>query len=194
MKCDIIVAGVGGQGVISIGAIIAESAVRSGLYATQSEVHGMSQRGGAVISHLRLSRRPIASGTIGIGSADLIIAMEPLESLRHLEFLSSSGALVVNEEPIRNISSYPDLDEVLDSIRRIPRALVVNAVQLARKAGSARAANVVMVGAAASSLPIPEHEIRKVLSEWFQSKGEKLVTINLDAFAFGQEAVRCKAA
>lgn len=194
MKCDVIVAGVGGQGVISIGAIIAESAVRSGLHATQSEVHGMSQRGGAVISHLRLSRRPIASGTIGIGSADLIIAMEPLESLRHLDFLSSAGTLIVNDEPIRNISSYPDLDEVLESIRAIPGAVVVDAVRLARGAGSARAANVVMVGAAASRLPIPEHEIRRVLGEWFRPKGEKLVTINLDAFALGQEAVRCKAA
>jgi indolepyruvate ferredoxin oxidoreductase beta subunit len=194
MKCDIIVAGVGGQGVVSVGAIIAESAVLSGLWATQSEVHGMSQRGGSVISHLRLSDRLVESGTIGAGRADLLIAMEPLESLRHLEFLSGAGRLIVNEEPVRNIPSYPDLTDLLDAIRRFRGATVVDAVLLARKAGSAKAANVVMVGAAASSLPIAEADIRRVIRKWFEAKGEKIVRINLDAFAMGQEAVQCRAA
>ncbi len=194
MKCDIIVAGVGGQGVISIGAIIAESAVRSGLHATQSEVHGMSQRGGAVISHLRLSRRPIESGTIGEGRADLLIAMEPLESLRHLKFLSPRGRAVVSENSVANIASYPESGELLESIRQLPHATVIDAAAIARKAGSARAANVVLVGAATSSLPIDERFIREVLQEWFAAKGEKLVNINLDAYRLGQEAVRCLAA
>lgn len=194
VKCDIIVAGVGGQGVISIGTIIAESAVRSGLFATQSEVHGMSQRGGAVISHLRLSNRPIASGMIGTGGADLLIAMEPLESLRHLNFLRESGKMIVNDAPVRNIASYPDLDEVLDLIHRQRNATIIDAVSLARKAGAARAANIVMVGAAAGSLPIPARAIRLVIHDWFQTKGDKLVAANLDAFAVGQEAIQCKAA
>lgn len=194
MKCDIIVAGVGGQGVISIGAIIAESAVRSGLHATQSEVHGMSQRGGAVISHLRLSRKPIESGTIGQGRADLLIAMEPLESLRHLKFLSPRGRVVVSNNPVANIGAYPESEALLESIRKLPHATVIDAAAIARKAGSARAANVVLVGAATSSLPIDERYILQVLQEWFAPKGEKMVRINLDAYRLGQEAIRCVAA
>jgi indolepyruvate ferredoxin oxidoreductase, beta subunit len=194
MKYDIIVAGVGGQGVVSVGAIIAESAVLSGLCATQSEVHGMSQRGGSVISHLRLSDRRIESGTIGEGRADLIIAMEPLEALRHLEFLSGSGRLIVNDEPVRNIPSYPDLDDLIDAIGRFRDATIVDAVSLARRAGSAKAANVVMVGAAAASLPVAGIDIRRVIEKWFRAKGEKVMRINLDAFEIGQEATQCRAA
>ncbi|MDX1583202.1 MAG: indolepyruvate oxidoreductase subunit beta [Thermoanaerobaculia bacterium] len=194
MRYDIIVSGVGGQGVISIGAIIAASAVRAGLHATQSEVHGMSQRGGAVVSHLRLSRQPIESGTIGRGCADLIIGMEPLEALRHLEFLDPSGVILTNSRPVSNIAAYPDPQDLIRSVENLPHALVVDATALAREAGSARAANVVMIGAAATILPTREDGIRSVIEEWFRPKGEKVVRINLDAFALGQEAVRCKAA
>lgn len=194
MKYDIIVAGVGGQGVISIGAIIAESALRSGLFATQSEVHGMSQRGGAVISHLRLSNRPIESGTIGAGRADLLISMEPLESLRHTHLLGADGRMIVNENAVRNIDDYPDLDELLDSIERLPGTTLIDAAGIAREAGSARAANVVMIGAAAPLLPVRSSELRGVIRKWFESKGEKIVRANLDAFDLGQEEVRCRAA
>lgn len=194
MKYDIIVAGVGGQGVVSVGAIIARSAIRSGLWATQSEVHGMAQRGGSVISHLRLSRAPIESGTIGHGHADLLIGMEPVESLRHIDFLRPTGDLLVSTNPIRNIPFYPDLDKILGSIRKLPNTATVDAERIARQAGSARAANIVMIGAASHVLPIAESHIRRVIEEWFGSKGAKVVRTNLDAFALGQEAVQCKAA
>jgi len=194
MKCDIITAGVGGQGVLSIAAVIAAAASRDGLHALQSEVHGMSQRGGAVVAHLRLSDRPIHSPTIGRGRADLVISMEPLESLRYLDFLSPQGLLVTNTEPVRNIPDYPELDVLLGTIAAMPQATLVEANRIARDAGSAKVANVVLVGASVNRLPIDPDHIRDLIRETFVAKGEKTVGINLDAFAMGQEAVQCQPA
>ena len=188
MKCDIIAAGVGGQGVLSVSAIIAASALRAGLYAVQSEVHGMSQRGGAVLANLRLSDHPIASDLIPRGSAALILSMEPLESLRYLEFLSAGGTVITATNPVANIADYPPVDEVLAHVRSLPHALTIDAESLARKAGSARATNMVMVGAASPMLPVPFDTMEHFVATAFARKGAHVVEINLKALHAGRAA------
>jgi len=188
MKCDIILAGVGGQGVLSISAIIASGALKEGLHVKQSEVHGMSQRGGAVQAHLRLSDEPIASDLIPRGRAHMIIAMEPMESLRYLEYLSPDGTLLTSSQPVRNIDDYPDLDGLLEKIRSLPRAVLIDGEGLARNAGSARASNMVMVGAASGLLPVSLDTLRQYIREVFGRKGEKVVETNLRAFEAGRDA------
>jgi indolepyruvate ferredoxin oxidoreductase beta subunit len=187
MKCDIVLAGVGGQGVLSIAAIISASALRAGLHAVQSEVHGMSQRGGAVTAHLRLSDQPIHSSTIGKGCADMLISMEPLESLRYLDMLSANATVLTSTEPVENFAAYPDLQGVLSKVRELPRVRLVDATRVARDAGNMKAANMVMVGAALDLLPIGAEVIEDFIRETFAPKGEKLVDVNLKAFAAGQE-------
>ena len=188
MKFDIILAGVGGQGVLSVSAIIASSAMQEGLAVKQSEVHGMSQRGGAVLANLRLSDRPIASDLIPRGSASMILSMEPLESLRYLEFLSASGSVITATNPVANIPDYPPVDEVLARIRSLPHAVTVDAESLARKAGSARATNMVMVGAASPLLPVSFGTIEHFVQAIFASKGAKVVETNLKALHAGRDA------
>jgi len=188
MKFDIILAGVGGQGVLSVSAIIASSAMKEGLAVKQSEVHGMSQRGGAVLANLRLSDRPIASDLIPRGSASLILSMEPLESLRYLEFLSADGTVITATNPVANITDYPPVDEVLAQIRGLPHALTIDAESLARKAGSARATNMVMVGAASPLLPVSFETLEHFVQTIFAGKGTKVVETNLKALHAGRAA------
>jgi indolepyruvate ferredoxin oxidoreductase beta subunit len=188
MKFDIILAGVGGQGVLSVSAIIASSAMQEGLAVKQSEVHGMSQRGGAVLANLRLSDRPIASDLIPRGTAAMILSMEPLESLRYLEFLSAHGTVITATNPVANIPDYPPVDEVLARIRSLPHAVTVDAETLARQAGSARATNMVMVGAASPLLPVSFGTIEHFVQAIFASKGAKVVETNLKALHAGRDA------
>ncbi len=185
MKFDIIIAGVGGQGVLSLSAIIASSALKEGLYVKQAEVHGMSQRGGAVVADLRLSDAPIYSSTIPKGRADLILSMEPLESLRYLDFLSPDGRILSADDPVKNIPDYPVLDEVIAEINKLPGATVVEAKKLAREAGSLRATNVVMAGAATTLLPLKQETLSSYIEETFAKKGERVVETNRKAFAAG---------
>jgi indolepyruvate ferredoxin oxidoreductase beta subunit len=188
MKYDIILAGVGGQGVLSVSAIIASSAMKEGLAVKQSEVHGMSQRGGAVLANLRLSDRPIASDLIPRGSAAMILSMEPLESLRYLEFLSGDGTVITATNPVANIPDYPPLDEVLERVRSLPHTVTVDAESLARKAGSARATNMVMVGAASPLLPVAFETIEHFVQTIFANKGARVVETNLKALHAGRAA------
>ena len=188
MKYDIILAGVGGQGVLSVSAIIASSAMKEGLVVKQSEVHGMSQRGGAVLANLRLSDHEIASDLIPLGSASMILSMEPLESLRYLRYLSPGGAVITSSAPLVNISDYPDLEKLLAEIRRLPKAVLVDSERLARQAGSARATNMVMVGAASHWLPVRVETIEHFIGSAFARTGEKVVDTNLKAFRAGREA------
>ncbi|MBD3867443.1 MAG: indolepyruvate oxidoreductase subunit beta [Acidobacteria bacterium] len=191
MRCDIVLAGVGGQGVLSIGAIIAAAALEEGLYVKQSEVHGMSQRGGAVQANLRISDSPIGSDLIPKGRATMILSMEPMESLRYLEYLSPEGTLITSSKPVLNIAKYPDLDEVLDAVRKLPHSILVDADRLAREAGAARSTNMVIVGAAAGLLPIEPVVIERFILKKFRNKGDKVVDINLKAFRAGREAAVC---
>jgi indolepyruvate ferredoxin oxidoreductase beta subunit len=188
MKFDIILAGVGGQGVLSVSAIIASSAMQEGLAVKQSEVHGMSQRGGAVLANLRLSDAPIASDLIPRATAALILSMEPVESLRYLEYLSAGGIVVSSTNPVTNIGDYPPLDDVLARIRSLPRAILVDAEALARQAGSARASNMVMVGAASHLLPVSFGTIEHFVNAIFAAKGAKVAETNLKALQAGRAA------
>jgi indolepyruvate ferredoxin oxidoreductase alpha subunit len=188
VKRDIILAGVGGQGVLSIAAIIAHAAVSAGLNVRQSEVHGMAQRGGAVLAHLRISGGAIASDLVPRGGADLIIAMEPLESLRYAAWLGPNGALVTASEPFVNIPDYPELDGITAVIRRFPVYRLVDAGALAKKAGHPRAVNMVMVGAASPFLPVPPEILESAISAMFAARAPELAEINSKAFNLGRES------
>ena len=188
MKFDILLAGVGGQGVLSLAALIGRAAVAEGLHVKQSEVHGMAQRGGAVLSHLRLSDRAIASDLIPLGTADLILSMEPLESLRYLSYLSPEATVVTAAEPLVNIPDYQPKEEILAELKRLPRAVVVEAERLAREAGEALTRNSVMVGAAARLLPLRRESFDGAIRQTFGAKGERALEVNLAAFEAGWKA------
>lgn len=190
MKFDIVLAGVGGQGVLALAAAIASGAMEEKLFVKQAEVHGMAQRGGAVMSTLRMADREIASDLIPHGTASMILSMEPMESLRYLGYLSPQGTLITAANPVRNIPDYPDLDGLLERIRELPRAIVVDAEKLARAAGSARATNMVMVGAAMHLLPIRPETIEAAVTAIFGRKGQEVVDINLRALRSGRDAAR----
>jgi indolepyruvate ferredoxin oxidoreductase beta subunit len=187
MKCDIILSGVGGQGVLSVAAIIGRAAVAEGWNAKQSEVHGMAQRGGAVLAHLRLSTDPIASDLIPKGAADLVLSLEPLESLRYLAFLAPGGTLVTASNPLVNIPDYPELEGLLARIRLLPHAIVVDAEKLALESGDVQTVNTVMVGAAAHLLPFKPETLLAAVRQTWKAKGEFALGANLAAFDAGRQ-------
>jgi indolepyruvate ferredoxin oxidoreductase beta subunit len=189
VKIDVVVAGVGGQGVLSIAVILTEAARREGLTVKQSEVHGMAQRGGAVQAGLRFSDEPVASDLISRGGAGLILGMEPIEALRYLEYLTPGGRLITAADPLQNIPAYPPLEQVHDRVRSVPGSVLIEAGRLAREAGSMRAANVVMIGAASALLPLPAATIEACISEGFAARGERVVETNLKAFRAGCDAI-----
>lgn len=192
MKCDIILAGVGGQGILSIAATIGLAAVEQNLFLKQAEVHGMSQRGGDVQSHLRLSDREIYSDLIPQGGTDLIISVEPMEALRYLPWLSDRGWLVTNSVPFVNISDYPEVEEVLAELGRAGNTIVLDADGMARDLGSARSGNMVILGAASSFISMPFAALENSVRKMFSRKGEDVVAVNLKALRAGRDAVSKK--
>ncbi|MCL2180568.1 MAG: indolepyruvate oxidoreductase subunit beta [Treponema sp.] len=193
MKYDVILAGVGGQGVLSVASIIAHAAMSGGLEVRQSEVHGMAQRGGAVLAHLRISDKKIPGDLVPKGSADLVLSMEPLESLRYVSYLKPDGILITAAEPFKNINDYPDLDEIYNTIKRLPKWQIVDSASLAKEAGLSKAANTVMVGAASCFLPIKEEILEKIIMDAFSKKDASAAVANTKAFKLGQSAVNAKA-
>ncbi|KQC11403.1 MAG: indolepyruvate oxidoreductase [Candidatus Cloacimonas sp. SDB] len=187
MKKDIILAGVGGQGILSIAAIIGYAAVESGYYLKQAEVHGMSQRGGDVQSHLRISDKEIFSDLIPQGGADLIISVEPMEALRYLPFLSEVGWLITNINTFENIPDYPDKAALLEVIKAFPRNVALDAEQIAKDLGSNRMMNMVVLGAASPFLELNYDELEKGIKFIFGRKGDKVVESNLLAMKAGRE-------
>ncbi len=185
-KIDIILSGVGGQGALSVGAIVSMAAMKEGFKVRQSEVHGMAQRGGAVLAHLRISSGIIECDLIPRGGADVVLSMEPLESLRYLEYLKPEGALVTADEPVLNIPDYPDLEKVHQAVRDLPNSNLVDAKTLAKEAGAARAVNMVLVGALSLNLPLKPESIEEAIRDKFTSKGEAVVETNLKAFRLGR--------
>ncbi|MDL2264822.1 indolepyruvate oxidoreductase subunit beta [Parabacteroides sp. OttesenSCG-928-G07] len=192
MKIDIILSGVGGQGILSIAAVIGEAALKDGLYMKQAEVHGMSQRGGDVQSNLRLSDKPIASDLIALGQADLIISLEPMESLRYLPYLKKEGWLVTNSEPFINIPNYPEMDKVMAELNKLPNKVVLDVEAIAKEVGSTRSANIVMLGAAAPFLKIDYPKIEEGIRRIFGRKGEEVVELNLKALQAGYAVAQSK--
>lgn len=187
MKRDIILAGVGGQGIISIASIIGFTALQQGLYMKQSEVHGMSQRGGNVQSNLRISDKEIASDLIPLGKADLIIAVEPLESLRYLPGLSKDGWVITSTKPYVNIPNYPPIDDILKEIKSLPHHIALNADAIAKEVGSVKAANIVILGAASPFLDMAFEKIENAIRFIFRKKGEEITAINLKALQAGRD-------
>jgi indolepyruvate ferredoxin oxidoreductase beta subunit len=187
MKNDIILAGVGGQGILTIAATIGLAAVECNLFLKQSEVHGMSQRGGDVQSHLRLSDRQIASDLIPYGTADIIISVEPMESLRYLPWLSEKGALVTNSNPFINIGDYPPVEAILSEIRKVKNHIIIDADAIAKESGSVKSGNIVVLGAASRFIEIPFKNLEKAVKDLFSSKGEEVVAMNLRALKAGRD-------
>ena len=186
MKQDIILAGVGGQGIISIAYVIASAALEEGLEVKQAEVHGMSQRGGAVQSHLRLSQDRIWSALIPRGEADLVLSVEPLEALRYVDYLRPDGMIIASRAPFVNIKNYPPVETLLNKIREIPSHLIIDTEKLAKEAGSSRTQNMVLLGAAAGRLMVKEESLIRFIKALFERHGENIVAANLKAFALGQ--------
>jgi indolepyruvate ferredoxin oxidoreductase beta subunit len=190
---DFVLAGVGGQGVISLGALLAAAGRRDGLEVQLAEVHGMAQRGGAVQAALRLSDEPIHGALIPEGRARGILSTEPLEGLRYLRYLAPDGVLVTATEAESNMPDYPPLEELHSRLRGLPSAVLVDAVRLAREAGSRRATNVVLAGAASPYLPIRFATLEAELHRAFAAKGNEVIDINLRALHAGREAAACSA-
>lgn len=192
MKTDIILSGVGGQGILSIAAIISQAALKDGLYMKQSEVHGMSQRGGDVQSNLRISDKPIASDLIRYGQADLIISLEPMEALRYLPFLNKNGWLVTNTRPFTNIPNYPDMEKITAELEKLPNKVMLDVEAIAKEAGSLRIANTVMLGAATPFLGIDYEKIADGIRSIFGRKGDEVIEMNLKALKAGYEIAQTK--
>jgi indolepyruvate ferredoxin oxidoreductase, beta subunit len=188
MKQDIILAGVGGQGILSIAYVIDNAALADGLFFKQAEVHGMAQRGGAVQSHMRLSDGAIWSDLIPKGGADMILSVEPLEALRYLDGLRPDGIVVTSSTPYRNIPDYPDVGQVLAAVRKAPRSVVVDSEALAKEAGTVKAQNIVLLGAAASFLILKEQSLLATIEALFRGRGPAVLEANLKAFALGKKA------
>lgn len=190
MQKNIIISGVGGQGILTIASIIDLAAMNLGLNLKQAEVHGMSQRGGAVESHLRISSKEIFSDLIPLGRADLILSVEPMESLRYLPFLSPEGVIVTAVEPYENISNYPDQEALLKDIKASASSMLVEAKSIAKEAGSPKVYNIAMLGAASPYIGIGSEELERAIEVFFERKGDKIVAMNLKAFRLGKEYSR----
>lgn len=189
MKKDIILAGVGGQGILTIATIIGEAAAKAGVNLKQAEVHGMSQRGGDVQSTLRLSTEPIYSDLIREGSADLIISMEPMEALRYVSYLVEQGWVVTSSHPYKNIPNYPDVQQIVEELESLPHTAMLPIEDLARQNNMPKSANVVLLGMAARYIEIlSPTELRESIKRIFASKGEAVVEMNLRAFDLGLNA------
>lgn len=192
MKKDIILAGVGGQGILSIAATIGTAALNAGLHLKQAEVHGMSQRGGDVQSNLRISDKEIASDLIPMGKADMIISVEPMESLRYLPMLSPTGWLITNTKPYINIRNYPSMDSLIAEIESLPNQVSLDADEIAKELGSPKSANMVILGAACPFLGISYEDLQNAIRAIFSRKGEEVININLKALEAGYDVATKK--
>ena len=187
MKTNIIIAGVGGQGILTIAAVLDTAALACNLNIKQSEVHGMSQRGGAVQSHLRISDKEIHSDLIPLGKADIIISVEPMELLRYLPYLKKEGFLITDSNPFLNVQNYPELEEVYKEIKSHPNSILIDAKKTAKDLGNSKATNIVLLGAASSLLPLSEASLKEAIRTLFKRKGDRIVNKNIEAFNKGKE-------
>lgn len=186
MKKDIILCGVGGDGIVSVAKIISDAALNLGMNVKQSEIHGMSQRGGSVFSHLRISSEPIFSDVIPEGKADIILSSEPMEALRYLPFLAPDGCVITNSDPFVNITNYPDIEKVYGELKKLPKCVSFNANEIAKQLHAR--GNMVLLGAAAPYLEIDFAELEKAIRNIFGRKGEEVVNTNIAAIRAGREA------
>ena len=186
MKKDIILCGVGGDGIVSVAKIISDAALNLGMNVKQSEIHGMSQRGGSVFSHLRISSEPIFADVIPEGKADIILSSEPMEALRYLPFLAPDGCVITNSDPFINITNYPDIEKVHAELKKLNKCVSFNANEIAKQLHAR--GNMVLLGAAAPYLEIEFAELEKAIQNIFSRKGEEVVNTNLAAIRAGRDA------
>ncbi len=188
MKLDIILAGVGGQGILTIAKVFGQVAIKENLFLKQAEVHGMSQRGGDVQSHLRISDKEIYSDLIPDGEADIILSVEPMEGLRYLPLLSKDGWLITNSKPFVNIPNYPEIETIYNDVKKVKNHILIDAEDIAKELGNVLASNIVMVGAAADKTCFSMEQLITAIKDIFGSKGDKVVELNLNALKAGSEA------
>ena len=186
MTTDIILCGVGGQGILSIATIIGEAAMNENLYIKQAEVHGMSQRGGDVQSNLRISSDPINSDLIAKGSADVIISMEPMEALRYLPYLNKNGWIITSSTPFVNIPNYPDMEIINADLAKMKNVIVLDIETMAKENNIPRSANVILLGAAQKAIGIEYSKLEDAIRRVFGRKGEAIVDANIKALALGK--------
>jgi indolepyruvate ferredoxin oxidoreductase beta subunit len=186
MKTNIILAGVGGQGILTIAAVLDTAAIQENLYLKQSEIHGMSQRGGAVESHVRISDHEIYSDLIPQKKADIILSVEPMELLRYLQYLKNKGWLVTDSHPFINIDDYPDLNELYNQVNNHPNHIIFNATEVAHQLGNSKAANMVLLGAASSLIPLSEKSLIDAIKTLFKHKSKRIINLNIEAFNTGK--------
>lgn len=192
MKTDIVLAGVGGQGILSIATILANAALAENLHIKQAEVHGMSQRGGDVHSMLRLSSDPIASDLIRRGTADLVVSLEPMEVLRYVPFLSKKGWIVTNTVPFLNIEKYPEMETVMADLERHGNVVAFDVDTVAKEVASPRTSNMVLLGAASPFIELDADAIERAIATVFGPKGDAIVEMNVKAFRAGRERALAK--
>ena len=190
MKTNIIISGVGGQGILTIAAVLDTAALNENLFVKQSEVHGMSQRGGAVQSHVRISDTEIYSDLIPEGKADLILSVEPMELLRYTPYLKNKGWLITDSNTFNNISDYPDKQDLYKKIKSHPNNIIINATEIAKKLGNSKVANIVLLGAASSIIPLPEESILTAIKQLFKNKSERIINLNMQAFQSGKKTAK----
>ena len=186
MKINIILSGVGGQGILTIAAVLDTAALEQDLFVKQAEVHGMSQRGGAVQSHVRISDKEIFSDLIPLGKADMILSVEPMELLRYLPYLKPDGWLITDSEPFINNKNYPEQETLFKEIESHPSNIIVDATKIAKKIGNSKAANMVLLGAASSLIPLSEESMLKAINTLFQRKSDRIIKLNIEAFNAGK--------
>lgn len=186
MKKDIILSGVGGQGILSIATIIGEAATQAGLFLKQAEVHGMSQRGGDVQSNLRLSTEPIFSDLIPKGKTDIIISMEPMEALRYLDCLAADGIVVTSSKPLVNITNYPEEQLIMAELEKLPRTVKADTDALAKELNLPKGANMILLGMAAPYIGVlTAEQLKEAVRKIFARKGEAIVEANIKCFDLG---------
>jgi len=190
MNYDLVICGVGGQGVLSIAWVVDQAAVEAGFHIKQPEVHGMAQRGGAVSAFVRIADAPIASDLVADGTASMVLSVEPMEALRYARMLRPDGWIVTDITPLKNVATYPEAGRLFEVLFSAPRLIAVDAAALARRAGMVKANNMVMLGAAASLLPMPAELVEKHLRALFAAKGERMEAANVKAFRMGDAAGR----
>jgi indolepyruvate ferredoxin oxidoreductase beta subunit len=194
-EINIIICGVGGQGVVLVSELLGNAAVRGGVPVKGSEVLGMAQRGGSVFSNLRLGGDVIAPMTPE-GKCDVLIAVEPSEALRNIQYLAKNSVVVLNTTTVMPYtvylgqSGYPTQEQIIDKLRRVTdRIITLDASGLAKQAGSLQAANVVMLGALFGTglMPVKDEFAKEAILSRFKGKvGE----INIKAFGLGYEHVK----
>lgn len=187
MKTDIILAGVGGQGILSIATVIGQAALEENLYIKQAEVHGMSQRGGDVQSNLRISDKPIASDLISLGQADIIIAMEPMEALRYKQYLNPEGWVITSSNPFVNIANYPTQEAVIEELKELKNLILIDTETLGKEHKMPKAVNMILLGAASRALQsISFEKLCQSVRTIFGAKGESIVEMNIKALEIGR--------